>query len=87
MVKTFIITGDTYCCRQNLHELGGRWVPHLHAWLVPGTEHESVVRLRKQIGFDVRLVTLPVDLPYTTGKRLARNRAAPSSRLSSPTAP
>lgn len=62
MVKTFIITGNTWSSRNDLKNLGGRWVPHLNAWLVPDTEHESVARLRTETGFNVRLVALPIEI-------------------------
>jgi hypothetical protein len=86
MVKTFIITGDTWSSRTDLKNLGGHWVSHLNAWLVPDTEQASVLELRDQIGFDVQLVTLPIDLPYITRQRLARSRAVASSRILSPVA-
>ena len=86
MVKTFIITGDTWSSREDLKNLGGRWVPHLNAWLVSDAEHESVARLQHQIGFDVRLVTLPIDIPYVARQRLARSRATVLSRIPSPIA-
>ena len=38
MVNTFIITGNTWSCREALKLIDGRWVPHLNAWLVPETE-------------------------------------------------
>jgi len=86
MVRTFIITGDTWSSREDLKSLGGRWVPHLNAWLAPETEQEAVAQLRQIIGFDVHLVTLPIEIPYTAQKRLARTRAAAPSRIPSPTA-
>jgi len=86
MVCTFIITGDTWSSREDLRNLGGRWVPHLNAWLVPETERESVRRLRQAIGFDVRLVTLPIELPYAVRERLRRSQAATPSRIPSPAA-
>ena len=86
MVRTFIITGDTWSSREDLKSLGGRWVPHLNAWLAPETEQEAVAQLRQIIGFDVHLVTLPIEIPYTAQKRLARTRAAAPSRIPSPPA-
>ena len=87
MVKTFIITGDTWSSRSDLKHMGGSWVPHLNAWLVPDAEQDSVALLHNQIGFDVQLVTLPIHLPHVAETRLARNRVAVPSRFSSPIAP
>ena len=87
MVKTFIITGDTWSSRGELKNLGGSWVPHLRAWLVPDTEHESVASLRNRIGLDARLVALPIELPYMARQRLAPSRPAASSRIPSPAQP
>lgn len=86
MVKTFIITGDTWSSREDLKSLGGRWVPHLNAWLVPDTEHQSVARLRREIEFDVQLVSLPVHIPFHARQRLEQNRRTASSHLPSPAA-
>jgi ABC-type thiamine transport system ATPase subunit len=86
MVKTFIITGDTWSSRGDLKNLGGSWVPHLRAWLVPDTQRDSVVRLRNRIGLDAKLVTLPIELSYTARQRLAEGQAAVSPRIPSPVA-
>ncbi len=85
MVHTFIITGSTWGSRQDLKSLGGCWVPHLNAWLVPAIERESVRRLRRAIGFDVHLVRLPISVPYEVRERLARSRSAAPFRIPSPT--
>jgi hypothetical protein len=84
MVRTFIITGDTWSSREDLKRLGGRWVPHLNAWLLPEHQAEPVRQLAEVIGFDVRLVALQIDIPSTVRRRLARSRTAASSRVLSP---
>lgn len=87
MVSTFIITGNTWASRDTLKHLGGRWVPHLNAWLLPEHERESVAQLRDQMGFTVRLIALPIDLPSSC-KAAAQARArAAASPVPSPTAP
>lgn len=86
MVKTFIITGDTWSCRDDLKSLGGSWVPHVNAWLVPDTEHQSLARLRDQLCIDIQLVALPIDIPFMAQRRLALSRATSASRIPSPTA-
>ena len=65
MVRTFIITGDTWSSREDLKNLGGRWVPHLNAWLVPEDQCNAVEELHSIIGFSVLLVSLPTH-PATT---------------------
>jgi hypothetical protein len=81
MVNTFIITGNTWSSRDVLKHLGGRWVPHLHAWLLPDYERDSVQHLRDQMGFEVHLVTLPIDLPISSkagADALARAATSPT---------
>jgi hypothetical protein len=80
MVRTFIITGNTWSSRADLRKLGGSWVPHLAAWLLPDYEQDSLSRLRQDADLDVRLVTLPIDLPYSS-------RAAYQARAASAVSP
>jgi len=80
MVNTFVITGDTWSCREALKLIDGRWVPHLNAWLVPPYEDESVRHLRDQAQLNVRLIALPIDMPGSCrAAAKARARAAASS--------
>jgi hypothetical protein len=85
MVSTFIITGSTWTARDTLKNLGGRWVPHLNAWLLPDYERESVGRLRDQMGLDVRLIVLPIDLPGSSKAASEARARAASSPAPSPT--
>ena len=81
MVNTFIITGNTWSCREALKLIDGRWVPHLNAWLVPETEDQSVRHLRDQADLNVRLIALPIDLPGSckaAAKARARAAASPA---------
>ena len=59
MTNTFIITGDTYTSREELKALGGSWVPHLKAWLVPEYHANAVRRLQKRLWCSVSLVDVP----------------------------
>ena len=86
MIRTFIITGDTWSSRSDLKTMGGCWVPHLNAWLVSDAEQESVAYLQSRIGFNVQLVTLPIHIPYVAEKRIARSRTSVASRIPSPIA-
>jgi hypothetical protein len=45
MTNTLVITGDTFSSRQELKAMGGRWVPHLKAWLLPEDQRYAVAQL------------------------------------------
>ena len=59
MTNTLVITGDTFGSREELKAMGGRWVPHLKAWLVPEDQRYAVASLQATIGFSVSLVSFP----------------------------
>jgi hypothetical protein len=87
MVQTFIITGDTWSCREALKLIDGRWVPHLNAWLVPASEDDTVRRLRDRADLDVRLIALPINLPGSSNAATRARAKAAVSSLPSPAAP
>jgi hypothetical protein len=86
MVNTFIITGNTWSCREALKLIDGRWVPHLNAWLVPEGEDDSVRRLRDRANLNVRLIALPIDLPGSSKAAAAARARAARSGTPSPAA-
>ena len=59
MTNTLVITGDTFSSRQELKAMGGRWVPHLKAWLLPEDQRYAVAQLQAIIGFSVSLASIP----------------------------
>jgi hypothetical protein len=71
MITTLVITGSTYSCRSELSAMGGRWVPHLDAWLVPDDQRDSAEYLCGVMGLTMSTLSVPWNLPYHRSRSLS----------------
>jgi hypothetical protein len=56
-VRTVVITGNTFACKEDIKKLGGRWDAERKAWIIDITGHPSNT-MRGRSGLDSALRAL-----------------------------